>query len=371
MISHGKNMYYPQLDTLRFIAFVLVFFHHTPQISTLPFFVVLKTRGWIGVDLFLCLSAFLFVRLLFAEYQAQGDIDVRKFYIRRLLRIWPLYFVFLGVIFFTSLAGKGWDSYTILRSLGMMTFTENIFAAFASYNRFRLSTHLWTISYEEQFYAVIPWTLRKVFRMTHKSRLIFVSAVFVIGMSIKAAFIYFNISHPAIWVLPITHFESILGGLIIGLGIFDEHLKKIPPYMIMLLGIATLVFVAQMPDVTKVDWHLMFIYPLIGIGMSLVIYSALVMEYRPVKMIFQNGILAHLGKVSYGLYVYHLLGIYLGTTITQGINISPERLLVYPLMVMAIGLGITILISLLSYQFLEKPFLKIKDRFALIQTRPV
>src|SRR4051812_10443932 len=86
----SPRLYWPQLDGLRFLAALLVFFAHAPVLPG-HIFRTLNKFGWCGVDLFLVLSAFLIARLLRAEYERSEFVDVRRFYVRRMLRIWPLY----------------------------------------------------------------------------------------------------------------------------------------------------------------------------------------------------------------------------------------------------------------------------------------
>lgn len=82
-----SHLYFPELDSLRFLAFLAVFIHHAPFAGFIEGWETLHRYGWIGVDVFLCLSAFLFAKLLFAEHTQKGGINVRYFYLRRLLRI--------------------------------------------------------------------------------------------------------------------------------------------------------------------------------------------------------------------------------------------------------------------------------------------
>ena len=96
------SLYLAALDGLRFLAFLLVFLHHLPRT-----FAVLSTAsrvGWVGVEIFFAISSFLFFYLLAAEQQACGEIDIPKFYWRRLLRIYPLMvlFPFLMLALFTG-----------------------------------------------------------------------------------------------------------------------------------------------------------------------------------------------------------------------------------------------------------------------------
>ena len=363
--------YYPELDSLRFLAFLLVLIHHSPYMKSIAFWQTLSKFGWMGVDLFLCLSAFLFARLLYVEHQEKGDVNVGYFYLRRALRIWPLYFFFFAAMLTISVQQDGWSSYTLKRSIGMLTFTDNIFAAFFNYNfAIWFTDHLWTISYEEQFYLIIPWVLRIFYRIKRMTTILILAGVIFLGMLIRALFIYFQVDHPVIWVLPITHFEAIFGGLIIGLGLFEKTLKKIPGLILLSSGIFALYLVTRLPNINNIQWKLMLSYPLIGLGVTLILSAVMRGNLWLLSSLFKNKTLGYLGKISYGLYVYHVGCIWLAQEFIKRF-VSPERLLVYPLSVLSLALTITVMVSMLSYQFLEKPFLRLKERFTFIKSRPI
>src|SRR4051794_10600592 len=91
----SSALYLPQLDGLRFFAFLAVFIHHLSAPEPLRF---LQARGWMGVDLFFVISAFLFFRLFNEEASVAGRIDVLRFYLRRMLRLYPLMVAFPAVI---------------------------------------------------------------------------------------------------------------------------------------------------------------------------------------------------------------------------------------------------------------------------------
>ncbi|MBN1453734.1 MAG: acyltransferase [Anaerolineales bacterium] len=364
-------LYYPELDSLRFFAFLVVLVHHAPYVKSIPLWKNLSLYGWMGVDLFLCLSAFLFARLLFVEYQEKGNINVGYFYLRRALRIWPLYFIFLGVMLIITILFNGWNSVVMQRFIGMLTFTDNLASATMGYNTAILySAHIWTISYEEQFYLIIPWVLRKFYQIKKSTTGVILVGAMLIGMLIRALFIYLQFDHPVIWVLPVTHFESIFGGLMVGLGLFDKPLKKIPGWLLLLAGIFALYWVTSLPNVNLIQWRLMYTYPLIGIGTSLILFAVMRGNLGFISYLFKNKILGYLGKISYGLYVFHFVGLELARNLTS-IYISEGRLLVYPATVLLLSLIITVAISMASYQFLERPFLRLKERFTFIKSRPI
>lgn len=367
-----KNSFYiPELDSLRFFAFLLVLIHHAGYSDLVDSWIVTAKYGWMGVDLFLCLSAFLFARLLFVEYRETGTLAVKNFYIRRAFRIWPLYFFFIILAVTLTVQREGWSDSLLTRGLGMLTFTDNFMTARWGYNNAILYVnHLWTISYEEQVYLLIPWVLLFLYRQKPATAGWLLLGAGLLGMFIRAWMIYRQIGHPDIWVLPFTHFDSVLGGIVIGLGIFDKYLKKIPNLLWLSLGILALWQVTHLPNVTKIQWELMLTYPLVGIGTSLIIYSLTQGNLWAVSPLLSNKALAYLGKISYGLYVYHKLGIFLAYKMIKP-YMEPTRELAYPLAGLALSFVITVVISVVSYEAFEKAFLRMKDRFAIIHSRPV
>jgi peptidoglycan/LPS O-acetylase OafA/YrhL len=362
--SQSERTYFPELDGLRFVAFVLVFIHHAPLLKHVLLAEKLREYGWMGVDLFLCLSAFLFTRLLSKEYRQTGELNVWYFYIRRGLRIWPAYFVFILITIIFSII-KNQPPETI-RLFGLITFTDNIFTAVSGYTLIMYSSHLWTIAYEEQFYAVIPWVLKKLFVINVVQRRRFFGVAILIGLIIRGLLIYFQIPHPAVWVLPVSHFDSIMVGLLIGTGDLDQFLRKIPKPVLAGTGILALFGVCVLPNVNIISWLLMLTYPLVGIGWGLVLYIVLntntaiqkVLAFQPIRF---------LGKISYGLYLYHLLGIsFFGNLMMQsGLKINSHYLNFF------LPFIFTIIVSMLSYFIIEKPFLKMKDKYTIIASRPI
>lgn len=361
-----EKTYFPELDGLRFFAFLLVFIHHGPLLGEAVFWRVLRQYGWMGVDLFLCLSAFLFTRLLYTEFQRTGSINIPYFYIRRTLRIWPLYFLFVaGMIvltYFSEVEISFW------RILGLFTFTDNFFFSSMAAARSVLFTgHLWTISYEEQFYAIIPWALRSLFKLNSRTKAAILAGVFGLGLILRAIFIWLQTPYSAIWSLPFTHFDSILFGLMIGLGILDPLLKRIPLSLTAVLGLLSLLGVCLLPNVEMVSWSLMLTYSLVGLGMGLIMYVVLQASHHISLRWLSNKFMTYLGKISYGLYVYHMacLGLF-----HYFLKIEDSNYWIWVGSYFVLPLVITIAISALSYAVIEKPFLRLKERFAIVLSRP-
>lgn len=367
--TEKKSFYNPELDGLRFLAFLLVFIHNAPASLPSPFFETLHSYGWFGVDLFLCLSGYLLIRLLINEYQRDGSFNVRNFYIRRILRIWPLYFLFVLVATATTIRLSGWTPMTALRFIGLMTFTDNLMAARFSFNTFAFAPHLWTISFEEQFYAVLPWALLYLLKRNTRSRWLAFGGVFVTFLSLRALFIYVNAPYPAIYVLPVTHFMSIFGGFMLGMGLLDNLLARVPRWALLLAAFAYLGVVISLPNKDVPGWHLLLTYP--GLGFTLILYAIIHNENKFYSKVFGNKIIAYLGKISYGLYIFHFFGLNFGLFLANELHIAPGETIIFPLIILLSGFVLTFACAELSYRYLEKPFLKLKQRFTEVPSRSV
>src|SRR5271166_2873290 len=162
------RFYLPELDVLRFFAFLWMFFVHASiafpasDTNARPRIV---DAGFYTVDLFLALSAYLLTQLLVRELARRGKADVRAFYLRRLLRIWPLYFFFLGLAFILShvFSDSPYASSFTARSTyfaAYLFFVGNYANAWMGPPIVILSP-LWTICTEEQVYLLLPWLIRK------------------------------------------------------------------------------------------------------------------------------------------------------------------------------------------------------------------
>src|SRR5215469_12137339 len=134
MMALKKDRFYlPELDGLRFFAFAAVFLSHLAVFnngdsSSRPALVELCNMfGRFGVDLFFALSAYLLTRLMLAERAKTGGFDLRAFYVRRLLRIWPLYFAWLFVLILTR---RIWSDYSLSFFLPFLLFGGNFVASF-------------------------------------------------------------------------------------------------------------------------------------------------------------------------------------------------------------------------------------------------
>lgn len=361
-----KRFYFPELDGLRFLAFILVFAHHNPFFLTVPSLVFLKAYGWLGVDLFFVLSAFLFTRLLVEEYKKTEKISFRKFYIRRIFRIYPVYILFVLVsVLFLYVTNHTFSDIEFIRIAGLVTFTDNIMTAIYGYHSLSTFSHLWTISFEEQFYLFVPLTIWLLVKMTKKRRIISLFVfMFVFGV-LRQLLVESMEEFAAVWLLPITRFESILGGVILGFGGYNFLLKYFSPLFAVLLGILSFFVFTLLPPLEENYSYVAVYFLLIGLSTSLVLFG--VSQSNILKKIFSTKILVYLGKRSYGLYLYHLFGIEFSAYLLRGTSFGANNGFIFFLL----SLVITIFASILSYNLIEKPFLKLKKKYEVVQSRPI
>jgi peptidoglycan/LPS O-acetylase OafA/YrhL len=369
----GERFYRPELDALRFFAFLGVFiFHAAPR--AVDFYSAAGYPHWLsslliptfgagayGVDLFFALSAYLITSLLLRERAATGALDLRGFYIRRILRIWPLYLAFVA---FAAIAAKRlpWQNLPLRYVIGYTLLAGNWVYAFYGLPA-SFATPLWTVSIEEQFYLAWPLALRKasVRTMTTMAVLLLVVAnVWRVWLAFSAAPV------ERIEYNTFTRLDPIAFGILIAL--FGHKLPRWSraARIAMLTGgvvtwIAVFAFTVTSDHLTRTTWRMALGHPFTALASLAVLLSVLGSQHP----FLRNKTLLYLGKISYGLYMLHEFAHYCAMRIVPAST---------PVMVIAqsmVGLALTILLAAASYRWLESPFLRLKERFAHVQSRPV
>jgi len=362
--STARRMYWPELDGLRFLAALLVFIAHAP-ILPLPFLKELNRFGWSGVDLFLVLSAFLLTRLLKAEYEGNGSIGVMHFYVRRMLRIWPLHWGFVSLM----LLGQLSQNIRGLREaigfwLSHLLFINNIVVSSVGFERrLPFTTHLWTISLEEQFYIVIPLIVRSLLgrRWNTKDGWAAVGIGIVLLMGMRACCVLLQMPHPFVWVLPLRA-DSILLGLFLGLTTFNGGLAGVRGIMCFAVGCVVLGVAACLPSLEAPGWPQVVGYTVVDSGCALLVVG--VLEKNFIGDFLALPMFRYLGKISFGLYVYHGLALAIGKRVAVGFSHSG-------VIVFVVGFVLTVGFASVSYQLFERRFLVLKERFSFVKSRPI
>jgi peptidoglycan/LPS O-acetylase OafA/YrhL len=337
-----------------------------------PWLFRFSTVGAFGVPVFFLLSAFLITELLMRERETIGAVHVKAFYIRRILRIWPLYFAaFFGLAVLNRfLPGVG--PTTRSSWLAFSLFAGNWYIVRHGWIAGPVDP-LWSISVEEQFYIVIPLVIAFAGRRA-------VRIVSYILLAVAYLVIVRYALHPTTgdngeWTDSFVHFQFFCAGTLLA---FHLH-GRLP----LLSALARLSGFALGFACWFLSLHLgvqswepyagvaesIFGWVLMLLGATLFFLSALGMPERYVPRW-----LAYLGRISYGLYIFHSLILYLvfkkgGAWLTKGVSVLHLPAELRASVGTAIVLAATVVIAHLSFKFFERPFLRLKERFTFVQAR--
>lgn len=368
-----KSNYFENLDGLRFFCFLSVFFFHSfisenDVLKSSPLYQFFKYslfgNGFLGVNFFFVLSGFLITYLLIKEKLANNNIQIVKFWIRRVLRIWPLYFacVLYGFAIFPQLkAALGYHPDETANIWYYVTFLSNFDHIHKGLPDAPGLGVLWSVAVEEQFYLAWPVIL-SFFAV---KRFWIPLSVILLGSLIFRAFNDVAILHE-------MHTLSCIGDMALGgLGAwfilespsFNKKITMLPKSFIVLIY-AALLFVFLFRDEFMLSTYFLRIFERLVIS-SLMLAVILEQCFSENSFYKMNSfkIVSRLGLVTYGLYCIHFIitSIVLGVTKKLGFN---DQVWQVVFLEPIISLLITIPVSLFSYRFFEAPFLKLKEKFS-------
>ncbi len=363
-----QHFYRPELDALRFVAFFSVLiFHFTFYVPNRGFWLeAIRYSGAFGMCLFFILSAYLITELLTREKLTAGTIHIRAFYLRRILRIWPLYFAFIAGM---TICGRyfipDWavSKRTVLSFVFLMGNWQLIYGAVGG-----PIMPLWSISLEEQFYLVWP-SLAKLGK-----RALLITSVLVIVMSylVIAGLAHRGTPFSHIWWNSFVQFQYFGIGAILALTLRGRAPQISRARRVTLFSLALPVWAlgGYLNSLNAWGVHpvrsLVLSYAAASVGCLMLFFSFL---GAPQEMIPKW--MVQLGKISYGLYVFHQLCMdsiakfwlrYMHIVLPE-----PLRLAIWFVGALAFAIGA----AKLSYRFLELPFLRLKKRFEFIETRSI
>src|ERR1700730_331546 len=334
-----QTFYLPELDTLRFFAFLAVFLCHY-ALASHPVGLLISGMAQVtghGVDLFFALSAYLLTELMLREKEETGHVNLAAFYARRGLRIWPLYYVYLTLVFVASLKWPS-PSMSPAHFAQLATFTGDLPGGSPSL----VLCSLWSISLEEQFYLVWPLIVRHLSR-----RAVGFAATVAWAATVVLRVLMFATGHGLGALAIVTHLDSIFAGLVIvGFGFRGRPLLCLPGVVAWTVG----AYYAVHPLSPIV---LSLASASIGVGSGAFLLSCIGAKA------LANRVTVYLGRISYGLYVFHGLAYVLAMALLPGIIAVP------------VAFAFTLGGAAVSYQFLERPFLKLKERFQYVRSQPL
>jgi len=370
------------LDGLRFVAFLLVLLHHLPPLADpgLPrlssVFAGIHTLGWIGVDLFLCLSAFLLTRLAILERVRSGTISLRRFWMRRILRIWPLYFLalFIGFVVMPwlgppsvgpSFGSEAYDDMVRLHLLPLALFVDNYASGLFNYPASLALNLLWTISLEEQFYLALPLILPLLFALGSRARWALILGFVAYGIGLRAAVIAMGLPHIAFYANPFTHAEPMIAGMVLAFLVGHARLDVLRHWWVPIPAVLLIALQLSLPTIFERSFHMLWQFGAIAAAIGMIVGHLAVNPDSLLARGLGSAPVAWAGRISFGLYVYHhwILGI--AATLVPATNTDVRPWLFF----FAASLAATIVISALSYYLYERPFLLLKRRFEIVPSR--
>ena len=345
--------YFPSLNGIRAICALMVIKIHVHW-SFSDGGTGLLDRGFLGVDMFFIISGFLIVTLLLRERDARGRIDLKQFYIRRTLRIFPIYYLLIGFLFVLAVATYGhstktWDAYKWSFPVFLL-YLQDFIPVFMG-----VLYHTWSLAMEEQFYLVWP-SIEKFLRRAWIVPLLVVLIVVMemCNFDVFKPFIV-DLYGPDGWRRPIflITFAPILLGVLAAHALHDPRTGRaiasvlgnrwMPP-LFMALALLICEFTPTLRGLPYACLHLCFCLALL----------AMVINPRGVfSRVLQSRPLFYLGSISYGIYLYHTMVIWAFERLAESRHWHPAPWLQF--VVVAV---VAIAIAGVSFKYFETPLMR-------------
>lgn len=365
----ASKRYFSNLDGLRFVLAMVVFSAHSylgvTLISVIPFDFVKKliavfSDGSLGVSFFFTLSGYLITYLIIEEKETTGVFHLRNFYMRRALRIWPLYYATLLFTFFiypTIKVKLGYPNENPYHFLYQLFFLGNFDNIIVHQNDLvGLAPTMiginWSIGIEEQFYIFWP-----ILFLLCGARKYWIAIVFVVVSSLLLR--TYVLEGSALYYHTFSCMSDLaVGGLLGYLSFFNktfvakvEQLPRLVVLMIYASGFLILMYGSHTVDRTVMSLFFAFI----------------IVEQNFAKRSFykfgDHKFLSSLGKYSYSLYLLHPIGIQVSILVFRFSHMDPYTGFFHGILYSLIAFMVSMTLSMLSYRFIESYFLNMRKKF--------
>ena len=368
-----KAKYFKELNSLRFIGFIGIFFGHvffsnSPEIINSKLYATVfnygKILGFISIDSFFVLSSFLITWKALEEIKFTKKFQFKNFLIRRSLRIWPLYFfiVFIGFLLEYLKSHYFFESEKLPSLWNFVLFILNYDIIENGYNFLFFMVFMWSISVEEQFY--IFWAITIKWFNKYLSEISFL--IIFISLFFRIYFINDSLSLN-------FHTASALGNFGIGAltailafkhQYFLDKLKILSRNKILFIYVTIFTFFILMPVLLENDFFIIIQRVLFSIFFSFIILEQTYCANSIIK-VSRIRYFNFFGKLSYGLYCYHGIMI---TVLLQLNKLFMESLIISLVLYPSLIFVSTLLVSYVSYRFYESKFLKLKYKFSFLSS---
>jgi peptidoglycan/LPS O-acetylase OafA/YrhL len=332
------------LDGLRAIAVGIVFLHHV--------FVGSWPGGFMGVEIFFAISGYIITSLLLREWQRTGSLWLGGFYIRRFLRLMPALVV--SVVILTPIGFIVGRHDAPRDGLAAITYTMDIFAPLTKARNGGVFAHTWTLAVEEQFYLLWPLLLLTMLR--HRIRAAWV--VSGIGLAATAATIAVTLRHgsvpPGFGWTPFPHLPSIVAGVLLAFALSSERPRARLSFLTqqwvpvtVFLGLLVAMFTLDI----SAEWLYLGGYLAIGLLAAALVGHVVLAPRSLTSRTLSTGPILWLGRRSYGFYLWHYPIVLLSLKYLHNTWVHAGTCLV-----------LTMIVTELSWHFVEQPILRLKDR---------
>lgn len=311
-----------------------------------------------GVTIFFVLSGFLITYLLLKEKEIQA-VNIKHFYVRRILRIWPLYYLYLVICLIVMFALA---MPVEMRSLSFYIFmVANVPLIIKGINIPLLLGHYWSLGVEEQFYAFWPWIAKKENGKLLKLAIGITLGLILLKMIFWVVSVKYGVDTPYI-AMSITRFQCMLigavGAILYYVG-YPWFIKLSTNLYTQLICWGVILFIiANRFHVASVLNH-----EFVSVVTLFLIIGQVTKKNRLIN--FDNKLCNFLGKISFGIYVYHMLVLFAVTALVTHLAVTP---IWQYILLTVLTITITIVVAYVSYQFFEKRFLQLKHNFSAVNS---
>lgn len=369
MISNNKiinNSYYPQLNALRGLGVISVFIYHSykPNFGNsalMNFAKFCYESIYLSMDMFFALSAFIITHLALNEIKNTQYFSFKNFILRRILRIWPIYFIILlfTYLFLAFVAQKNDIPITLPPASWYFLFVSNFYLP----EHVFFLRQLWTISVEEQFYIV--WGLVLLLLKTKLKPALFTLAAISIAFSI-----YYTLKNINIYYNTLGYFFDMMSGAFFAYLIYkkskfinyiasNSKIKTVSLYLF--LPLFFIVYFLLDKNLSGIRNNILdVIMRIVFIVHHSILFVDQMYNTNSFFNLSKQRFLIFIGKIAYGVYCFH------GIVLTFGFLLMAKYSIVLnPIISSVVMFVITVIIGALSYRFIEKPIIDLKYKLKI------
>jgi len=360
----SERVYYPSLDSLRGIACLLVVFTHNFGFTKFFFF------GWLSVDLFFVISGFLITEVLLITKDRRNFIG--NFYLKRFLRVVPLYYLVLAFFFFIAPLIKNFPldlSDYIANQWWFWAFLQNWFLIFHNFGHTTsVIWHFWSLGVEEQFYILWPWVI--LLLKKPKYLLIFSGMLLLAVIATRFTLWTYHIQDLNYFGLyTFTRIDGICIGSMLALlkYIHSDFLRKYDSIVVLTLaGFNFLFFFLNRQNDNTLPYLAIVGYTTFAVMIAMLVFETIREENKIINFVLSFSFLRFIGKISFSFYVLHwpVYQVFYGYTsgrIRKNFQITEHTVQMATSIILTLA---GLIVSIFFYYFFEKQFLKLKKKIS-------